>query len=170
MLYYNICNNNNCDKKIFHKCWKQRKMFQTFEWSGFISSFFHCCFWSYWIENFFFLVLNKWPRENYQVCNLKSYIIVITISELFNPFQTNVPFLYPLKVSGFRMFLESMKRDHWNALRLTTPCKSYSIELFCKSVYYFLGYENIISRKLIKPKRRSSFLTPSLVTAHWYGY
>ena len=119
---------------------------------------------------FFFLVLNKWPRENYQVCNLKSYIIVITISELFNPFQTNVPFLYPLKVSGFRMFLESMKRDHWNALRLTTPCKSYSIELFCKSVYYFLGYENIISRKLIKPKRRSSFLTPSLVTAHWYGY
>ena len=119
---------------------------------------------------FFFLVLNKWPRENYQVCNLKSYIIVITISELFNPFQTNVPFLYPLKVSGFRMFLESMKRDHWNALRLTTPCKSYSIELFCKSVYYFLGYENIISRKLIKPKRRSSFLTPSMVTAHWYGY
>ena len=119
---------------------------------------------------FFFLVLNKWPRENYQVCNLKSYIIVITISELFNPFQTNVPFLYPLKVSGFRMFLESMKRDHWNALRLTTPCKSYSIQLFCKSVYYFLSYENIISRKLIKPKRRSSFLTPSLVTAHWYGY
>ena len=99
---------------------------------------------------FFFLVLNKWPRENYQVCNLKSYIIVITISELFNPFQTNVPFLYPLKVSGFRMFLESMKRDHWNGLRLTTPCESYSIELLCKSVYYFLGYENIISRKLIK--------------------
>ena len=118
---------------------------------------------------FFFLVLNKWPRENYQVCNLKSYIIVITISELFNPFQTNVPILYPLKVSGFRMFLESTKRDHWNGLRLTTPCKSYSIELLCKSVYYFLGYENIISHKLIKPKRRSSFLTPSLVTAHWYG-
>ena len=22
MLYYNICNNNNCDKKICHKCWK----------------------------------------------------------------------------------------------------------------------------------------------------
>ena len=119
---------------------------------------------------YFFLVLNKWPSENYQVCNLKSYIIVITISELFNPFQTNVSFLYPLKASGFRIVLESTKRDHWNGLRLTTPCKSYSIELLCKLVYYFLGYENIISRKLIKPKRRSSFLTPSLVTAHWYGY
>lgn len=82
----------NCEiaHPLLINLWKVKMWFKTFQWSGFIRLFI-AVFWSYWI---FFLALNKWPSEIYQVCNLKPMSIFF-LSETSAPLFCSVGTVTP---------------------------------------------------------------------------
>ena len=58
------------------------------------------------------LKINEFPKISINMKTFKTFYKTQAATRL-NPFVPNVPFFYPLKISGFLLFSRGTERVHW---------------------------------------------------------